>query len=365
MKVYKENQFLVFKLDDGRIVKYDFAKRRAIGFSGKYVENIKSQLKGYTIKDVINGCDDSGYAEFLSFVRRHSHCENIGTLLEKARYYSGYEQIFSAGIRKVALSLNYSIDQIPKFLIKVCRDQNILLTNNLIEVCKAIPNESNLAFNLNYESLSSKDVSEILIRQIFIDHQYTFVIPHLIRKYSYDMKPLMLYLDRLKTYEALDFEFGSPLRDFFDYVSMMAEISPKFDKYPRNFLTTHVIAARNYNRLKQEFAEDEFKNRIDTSLEGQYGEYVFIYPKSTEEIKNEAAQQNNCVASYIERVIDGSCHILFLRKAAEPEKSLVTIEVVNNKIVQARQKFNNPVNEEEQVAIDKWNKKHMTKEVVA
>ena len=183
MKVYKENQFLVFKLDDGRIVKYDFAKRRAIGFSGKYVENIKSQLKGYTIKDVINGCDDSGYAEFLSFVRRHSHCENIGTLLEKARYYSGYEQIFSAGIRKVALSLNYSIDQIPKFLIKVCRDQNILLTNNLIEVCKAIPNESNLAFNLNYESLSSKDVSEILIRQIFIDHQYTFVIPHLIRKY--------------------------------------------------------------------------------------------------------------------------------------------------------------------------------------
>ena len=146
---------------------------------------------------------------------------------------------------------------------------------------------------------------------------------------------------------------------------MMAEISPKFDKYPRNFLTTHVIAARNYNRLKQEFAEDEFKNRIDTSLEGQYGEYVFIYPKSTEEIKNEAAQQNNCVASYIERVIDGSCHILFLRKAAEPEKSLVTIEVVNNKIVQARQKFNNPVNEEEQVAIDKWNKKHMTKEVVA
>ena len=84
---------------------------------------------------------------------------------------------------------------------------------------------------------------------------------------------------------------------------------------------------------------------------------MFIYPKCTQDIKDEAVQQNNCVASYIDRVIDGHCDILFLRKKDSPDKSLVTIEVVNNKIVQALRRFNDHVTQEDQEAIDYWNKK--------
>ncbi|WP_262743874.1 PcfJ domain-containing protein, partial [Clostridioides difficile] len=35
----------------------------------------------------------------------------------------------------------------------------------------------------------------------------------------------------------------------------------------------------------------------------------------------------NCVSSYIQNVIDGKCHILFMRKKDNLSKSLVTIEV--------------------------------------
>lgn len=63
------------------------------------------------------------------------------------------------------------------------------------------------------------------------------------------------------------------------------------------------------------------------------------------------------LASYIDRVIDGKCDILFLRKRNNPEESLVTIEVVNGKIVQARRRFNDFVTEEDQKAIDYFNKK--------
>ena len=66
---------------------------------------------------------------------------------------------------------------------------------------------------------------------------------------------------------------------------------------------------------------------------------------------------SNCVSSYIDKVINGECHILFLRKKDSPDKSLVTIEVRNNQIVQARRKFNDPVNEEEQKVIDAFNNK--------
>lgn len=72
--------------------------------------------------------------------------------------------------------------------------------------------------------------------------------------------------------------------------------------------------------------------------------------------------QNNCVASYIDKVIDGQCHILFLRKKNKPDESLVTIEVRNNHIVQARRRFNDDVTVEDQKAIDAFNKKFGNKE---
>ena len=138
---------------------------------------------------------------------------------------------------------------------------------------------------------------------------------------------------------------------------MMSFISKKYDKYPRHFLTTHQIACRNYNRLKREFSEDLFKQRINKKYECGYKDYIFIYPNCTQDIKDEAVQQNNCVASYIDKVIDGNCHILFLRKKDHPKESLITIEVRDNEIVQAKRKFNYPVTKEDQQAIDYWNKK--------
>lgn len=152
------------------------------------------------------------------------------------------------------------------------------------------------------------------------------------------------------------------LSELYDYANMMRQLSNRYDKYPRNFLTTHNIACRNYSRMKKEFSEELFRKRINKEYECSFGDYVFIYPKSTQEIKDEAASQNNCVASYIDRVIDGNCHILFLRKKNNPKESLVTIEVRNDQIVQARRRFNDPVTDEDQKAIDAFNKMFMKKE---
>lgn len=64
LKVYKERQFLVFNLDNGKMVKYDFATHQAIGIKGLPVNNLNAQLKGYSIDDVIGGCVDKNYAFF-------------------------------------------------------------------------------------------------------------------------------------------------------------------------------------------------------------------------------------------------------------------------------------------------------------
>ena len=98
-KVFKEKQYLIFDFEDGKTVKYDFAIKKAIGKSGKYVRDLRSQLSGMTMRELIECCEDKKYANFLRFVQNKSYysIENIGTILSKVPLYSRYEQIFSAG----------------------------------------------------------------------------------------------------------------------------------------------------------------------------------------------------------------------------------------------------------------------------
>jgi hypothetical protein len=223
-----------------------------------------------------------------------------------------------------------------------------------------------LAYNLEYITLDDKDVYYILshlssVKEFYGDYSWQYdyksvsTFNELISKYGYTAKALLNYIDYCKTYEAID-DMEFLLREIYDYASMMKRISSKFDKYPRHFLTTHKIACRNYNRLKEIFKENDFKARINKDMERTFDNYCFIYPECTQDIKDEAVAQSNCVASYIQGVIDGRCHILFLRKKDKPDESLVTIEVRGNKIVQALQRYNQPLTEEQQEIVDKWNK---------
>ena len=371
MQIYKEKQFLIFDFEDGKTVKYDFATKTCIGKKGKPVNNLCSQLSGLTIDQLCDFCTDKQYGKFLRFVKdngSHSYgdIKNIGTVLDRVPNFANFEQLFSAGIDGIVDSnFSYTINDIPKALIKLCKNHSIKLSNNLLKYYKENPDGYLLAYNLEYVSLTDRDVYKILlhcssIKEYFGQRswQYNYVyistFNTLIKEYGYTAKALMNYIDYLKTYEAIeDVEFA--LREIYDYASMMKQLSNKFDKYPRHFLTTHKIACRNYNRLKQEFKENEFKSRINKDMEHTFDKYVFIYPDCTQDIKDEATQMSNCVASYIQRVIDGECHILFLRYKDSPNKSLVTIEVKNNKIVQALQKYNNPLTDEQKDIVEKWN----------
>lgn len=373
MKVYKERQFLIFDFEDGKTVKYDFATKECIGKKGKPVKNLCTQLSGMTIDDVINNCTDEKYAKFLSFVkRRYTHqynrITNIGTILDKVPYYASYEQIFSAGIEDIINTGNfsYTINDIPKALIKLCRNHKILLSDDFLKFYKKNPDGYQLVYKQEYISLTDDDIYYMLTSSKSEKERYgvraweynwirVSTFNELIYEYGYTVKGLVHYLDYLKTYEALN-DVSDTLKEIYDYASMMKKISNKFDKYPRHFLTTHRIASRNYNRLKEQFKEEEFRSKINKDMEKTFGEYRFFYPTCTQDIKDEAVAQNNCVASYIQRVIDGHCHILFLRYKDTPNESLVTVEVRDNKIVQALQKYNHPLTKEQKLVVEMWDK---------
>jgi len=69
MRTYKSHKFIVFKLDDGKTVKYDLSSGQTIGKLGKPVKSLSPQLRGYDIHAVIDGFENESYRKFL---RRHS-----------------------------------------------------------------------------------------------------------------------------------------------------------------------------------------------------------------------------------------------------------------------------------------------------
>lgn len=359
LSVYKDHSFLVFQQDD-KICKYDFATKTTYGWSGKKVKSLQSQLRGISIAQVIDGCVDTNYGLFLNKVKfwmssQGTYISNIGTILTYVPSFSNLEQYFSAGLTNVEKDMNkVPFSDVPKGLMKICKSKNYPLSYSVYETYKKHPDIFNFVVSEHYETLTFKNIVEYIL-----DYQWSYretkTAYEMFLEHKYNPKSLFKYIDDLMTYEACGI---SVIRELLDYANMMSKISPKFDKYPRHFLTTHAIACRNYNRLKQQFQEDSFQAKVDLTLEDKIGDYIFIYPKTTQDIKDEAVQQNNCVASYISRVIDGQCHILFMRDSSEPDKSLVTLEVVDNVIVQAKQRFNYDVTPKQRAAIETWNKKH-------
>jgi hypothetical protein len=121
---------------------------------------------------------------------------------------------------------------------------------------------------------------------------------------------------------------------------------------------SHDIAARNY-RVKQSQAFSERFASICESIKGfefSDKEFSMVLPLKVNDIVNEGAALNHCVAAYVSRVIDRQCSIVFLRKTEELDKPLVTVEIGSDgkTVVQARGHSNRDLTEAEQKFLAKY-----------
>ena len=237
---------------------------------------------------------------------------NIGSFLSRIKDYDYFEQFFACGIDNIDSKISFKLNEIPKGLIKICKEKSFTLNDGIIQAYIKDPNLFQNLIQMEFTTIRSQEVLDTLVDRT----QYNRWFRDLVDNYAYRPQSLLTYIDNLMTFEALD-GYYNILRELVDYCNMMSKISPKYEKYPKNFLTTHKIAARNYNRLKEQFDEQAFQNRINKQLEYSYEKYRVVYPESTQAIKDEAVQQNHCVASYISKVLEGECDILFLRNLSK------------------------------------------------
>lgn len=180
----------------------------------------------------------------------------------------------------------------------------------------------------------------------------------LISAEGYNLKRLMEYcISELPMYQGItSVSEGTTL--IRDYVRMSKEMGFEYDKYPKSLKKSHDIAMVNYRAFKNDLKEEDFF--IATSAYKELedlrnrSEYVILIPEKPEEIVEEGNTLHHCIASYLKRVQEGQTKILFMRKKESLESPLVSIEVKDGRVVQARGKSNRSVTTEEREYLNKW-----------
>lgn len=152
-----------------------------------------------------------------------------------------------------------------------------------------------------------------------------------------------------------------------DYLDMCAAMDIKPTLYSSYLKQTHDITSRNFEVKLTDGQEEMFANAYKNfkPFITKDKMYTISCPKNSDDVKHEGSDLNHCVATYISKVLKRNCLIVFLRKTKTVDKPLVTIEINNKAIVQARGASNRSITEEEYIAICEYAKENKLKVNVA
>ena len=279
----------------------------------------------------------------------------------KHKYYNPKDILDNAEVRldKLLIGINnndYRIELLTKAkLYNLILDYTKLKTKGKFEDIFGV-DKSYLEFmqknNITYEELETLKLVKIKDYRLI---QYLNGL--------YDLKKLLEYC---KPYDLYNYK----LKDtwlYLDYIGFCKELrynlKDKSVLYPKNLKSKHDELQNLIEINKSKQTAKKIKARYNKIKKNIYENKKFIiYPtKSVEEMINESAQQNNCVKTYADRVAKGQCDIYFMRLVNELEKSLVTVEVQDNKVVQQRIKNNMDTTPDQKRFLKKWEKEILCK----
>ena len=297
--------------------------------------------------------------------------------------YSGYGHIYTNNLDKLKdtsifkykplwkcknyLKTSKSIKSIIHYsLTNECFEYlvNLKLYNLAFSICKFKGNfEKTLGIDKSYLDFMVKNnidshelrvlkllkVKDISLIKSLSRFRYIDPLEKLKKEYNINILKLVDYFNKNKI------EYKE-IPNYYEYIKMISELKYNIqDKniiYPKNFDNTfYAISEIYYSQI------DEDIKRIGNLLDiNKYEDdkYIIYPPKLAINMIDEANQQSNCLLTYITSYSKGESQIYFMRKKDEIDKSLVTIEVENNKVIQALTRYNEEPSSSLLKVVKKW-----------
>lgn len=184
-------------------------------------------------------------------------------------------------------------------------------------------------------------------------------------------------LERLSRYVNIEEAYYKVLKfnknreyEYLDYlrtcVQLGYDMKDKKVLYPKDLMKEHDKVMDLIEIVKNEANDKLIKKRLELLNKNIYkNDKYIVYPaSSSEELLKESRQQHNCVKTYINRYALAETDIYFLRELKDIDTPLVTVEVKDKDIIQARIKYNNNPNAEQLKFLDLWKNEVLNKAVV-
>lgn len=179
--------------------------------------------------------------------------------------------------------------------------------------------------------------------------------------FDYELDKLLKYCKPLDLYK---YKLNPKnTQEYLDYIRFAIElgfdIRDKKYLYPKHLKQKHDEYMDQIEINKNKKINSKIRARYKKILKNKFEnkKYIIKPAASIEELIDESRQQNNCVKTYAQRIAKNECDIYFMRFIDSQDKSLVTIEVKNNYVVQQRTKNNEMTTLEQQKFIKSWETK--------
>ena len=350
IKGWKAGRFLNWSRN-GKTIKYDLAdklfKRQLKNGQFRDLSNasVSNFFRGLDLAEVISNFTDVVYRPLMRFAYiDRGRKTNLGSILQNLDIVQHYESYLLLGIDvnhkqygHASPSFTKPVSQFSKPIIQFMIDSQIKFDTQDWE--SSVNKNTDLVHNLcSYVLLNYKNelqVYRILYEMVLHSYSSFRLFKELLKDYNCEYKSLFNYCVKMYQTEAIQIRYSLEL--YRDYLRMMQKMNnPRIQKYTSNLKLRHDLTERNFRAWETVYDESKFATTINTDYEWKRGKYCVVVPKLTLDIKREGTDQHHCVGSYVDSVLDGTTQIVFMREKGLPDVSLITVEVRNHKICQAR-----------------------------
>jgi len=168
---------------------------------------------------------------------------------------------------------------------------------------------------------------------------------------------LLNYLGKIDVNEAIEREEGLVLIKDTIVMARAANQDANFDT--DSLKRTHDVMMRNARVYRNEVTCQKILERCTKKYNFQSGDYFARQIESYEDLIDEGTQQQNCLRyCYADSIANGTTLIYVIRKVADPNHSLISVELSpdGSTVRQQFKAYNKPVIEKSQLDfIEKWN----------
>jgi hypothetical protein len=352
LKLQMQQEFIYVTNENNQKVRYDLKRKTMQRYSKRELEwvNVKQQYEFFSPYSLnhIKCVETERFLELLKITKEiNPNCYSLSTFLARLGEALIYENYIRAGIdtqREVWRGSGhyYHRNLLSRPLEFYSKNTQKIFQKYKVKIMVKMEKTFIQDYDFMEKFISDIDLSVINDndkKQIIEDLDEDDHLIQLVKDFKYDTKTLLKFIyGYLIPFENMDLR--DAITTLRDYYSMASQIGREVKKYPKYLHSMHDIINSNFKAFKKNYDENKFEELIKFELEYETKQFSILVPKSPKEIIDEGVQLNHCVGSYVDRILRGECYIFFLRMTEEKEKSILTLEMKDNKITQCKGSYN-------------------------